>query len=131
LLPPCFLDQAPDAFPADAGKLNLQAEEASARVLAPDSGAGARVGRRRVVSLLLADAEHGRCLVFAHAEEGPAPDFEDGDVEPEMAGFFDLRQRRGPAPDIVRGRHASTISAREHCCLSRAQVHGDDEVARS
>jgi len=104
-LAPCLLDQKSDALLGEVTELNLQPEETPPRIHASYGLKRGGIGRRRAVRFALADAEHGRPLVLAHAEKCLAPDFEDGDVKPEMTGLFDLGQSRRPPPNVIRGDH--------------------------
>src|SRR5579875_2366712 len=108
-MPPCLLGQVPGTLGGDAAQPGLQPEETSPGVLPPDGRAGGGVGRRRLVRLVLADAEHDRRLVPAHAEESFAADLPDRDMEPEVAGLLDLGERHDPTPDVVSGGHTRTL----------------------
>jgi len=114
LLVPRHLGQLPDPLTVEVAKNNFQAEEASPRILAPDSRATGGISRRGGVCLLLADAEHRGLLVFAHAEEGPAANLPDGSAEPEVGGLLDLRQRHGPRADVVGTGHLRSLLMRCH-----------------
>jgi hypothetical protein len=93
LLMPCSLGEFFHALGGHVIEFDLQSKEAAPGAPTPDSRAGGRVGGRRTVGLLLADAEYGCCLVLAHAEKSVAPDLPDR------------------APDVVGGGHARNLPA--------------------
>ena len=94
LLAPGLLDEAFDAFGRSVAELNLQPEEASSGVQARHGLTGGGLGGCHLVRLLLADADHCRGLLFAHAEEGPTPDLEHRYMKEETALPSRLRSLR-------------------------------------
>jgi len=101
-LTPCLLGKSSDARHMHVAQLHLQSDEAPLGARQPRTW---RVACGRVVRLLLADAEHGRCLVVSHVEKGPSLHLPGRDMKPEMAGLLPARgsPRRVPAgqPDWV------------------------------